>query len=116
MLGLPDQPIGEVLDSVLFVFRLGIKVSVASFSPIPGTACWSEAVRRGWLDADDDPLASNNFYFLTARGPGFYHAAVALGSLAALGNRIVKRGGMPLADPEFQAVLVSLKRRIRELE
>jgi len=114
--GLPDQSIGEALESMLFVFRLGIKASVASFSPIPGTACWNEAVRRGLLDVEADPLLSNNFYFPMTRGPGFYQATVALGSLSALGNRIIQRGGMPLGDPEFKLALSSLERGMRNAE
>ena len=49
LMGLPGQSIQEVVDSTMFVLGLGIRVNLASFSPIPGTACWEEAVESGFM-------------------------------------------------------------------
>jgi len=47
LMGLPHQPLEEVYQSILFVNSLGIKVSLASYSPIPGTVDYRRAVSDG---------------------------------------------------------------------
>ncbi len=63
LMGLPGQEAEETAASMEFVLRLGIRVHLASFSPIPGTACWQEAVDYGLISADTDPLLHNNSVF-----------------------------------------------------
>jgi radical SAM superfamily enzyme YgiQ (UPF0313 family) len=58
--GLPNQPLEEVYESILFVNSLGIKVSLASFSPIPGTVDYERAIAQGLLPRNPDPLITNN--------------------------------------------------------
>jgi radical SAM superfamily enzyme YgiQ (UPF0313 family) len=103
LMGLPDQDKGEVLDSMLFVFGLGIKVSMASFSPIPGTPCWDDAVSRGILSADSDPLLTNSSIYPVRSKSLDFSDFVKIGTLASEGNGIVQRGGFPLKDREFMA-------------
>ncbi|MBN1894476.1 radical SAM protein [bacterium] len=103
LMGLPDQEKEEILDSMLFVFSLGIKVSMASFSPIPGTQSWDNAVARGLLRPDADPLLTNNsIYPLRSRRLDF-RDFVKIGTLASEGNGIVMKGGFPLKDRDFMA-------------
>lgn len=111
IMGLPDQGLDEILDSLCFVFRLGIKVSAASFSPIPGTPSWDEAVRGGFVSDELDPLLMNNSIFPMKSGTVGYPDFVRLGTLAALGNRIVLQGGMPLENPEFRRSLKTFDRK-----
>ncbi len=59
MMGLPDQSFEEVYQSILFVNSLGIKVILASFSPIPGTVDYQRAIERGLFPENADPLLTN---------------------------------------------------------
>jgi hypothetical protein len=105
IMGLPAQGMDEVLDSLLFVFGLGIKISLSSFSPIPGTASWKEAVASGLLPEGADPLLSNNSAFPMRSESAGFPDFVRFGTLAALGNKIVGEGGMPLENSEFRRSL-----------
>ena len=109
LFGLPGQQIGEVLDSLAFVYGLGIKVSLSSFSPIPGTQSWSDAVDQGILTPDADPLMTNNTYFPVLSKTVPYERFVKLGSMVAEANRILKQGRKPLDHPE-------IIKRMRQLE
>ena len=63
LMGLPDQGILEFKESVNFVNNLGAKVSVASFSPIPGTVDWQNSIDSGFWKAGNDLLLTNNSIF-----------------------------------------------------
>jgi radical SAM superfamily enzyme YgiQ (UPF0313 family) len=63
MVGFPDQGISGVREGVLKVQRLGAKVRLSYFSPIPGTADWGKIISRGYLNEDDDPLLHNKLVF-----------------------------------------------------
>jgi len=101
LMGLPDQPLSEVIESMLVVFGLGIRVSLASFSPIPGTKSWDEAVKAGLLAPDSDPLLTNNSVFPMRSESMTFNDFVEIGTLAAEGNRMVLKGQSPLTDPVF---------------
>jgi len=58
--GLPGQRREEVEESLLRTAELGIRVQVAEYSPVPGTALWAEAVRRSRLPLEEEPLTHNN--------------------------------------------------------
>ncbi|MBN2007817.1 cobalamin-dependent protein [candidate division KSB1 bacterium] len=60
IMGLPEQPLDEVINSMIFVASLGAKVRLTSFSPIPGTLDWERSVSRHGFPADADPLLTNN--------------------------------------------------------
>ncbi len=60
LMGLPDQSPREVRETIDFVHEQGARVSLASFSPIPGTADWDTAVEKFALDPAIDPLLLNN--------------------------------------------------------
>ena len=63
LMGLPDQSFDEVRDSVGFVRRTGASVHIASFSPIPGTKEWMQAIKHKQWDPDNDLLLTNNSIF-----------------------------------------------------
>ncbi|MBN1542490.1 B12-binding domain-containing radical SAM protein [candidate division KSB1 bacterium] len=63
LLGLPGQPPQEVRESCLLVRELGARVDAASFSPIPGTRSWNQAVKNREWDPTSDLLLSNNSIF-----------------------------------------------------
>jgi len=59
LIGLPGQSLEEARASVQFVHDLGARVYVASFSPIPGTQEWSNAVQEKIWNPDADLLLTN---------------------------------------------------------
>jgi hypothetical protein len=63
LMGLADQNLAKVQNSVRFVHERGAQVQLASFSPIPGTREYEKAVRMGLLSEDTDPLLCNNSIF-----------------------------------------------------
>jgi radical SAM superfamily enzyme YgiQ (UPF0313 family) len=64
MVGLPDQDMTGVRESILHVQSLGAIPRLAYFSPVPGTEEWKEAVKKGYLAQDADPLLHNKLAFL----------------------------------------------------
>ena len=59
MMGVPDQPFEEVYETMWFVHRLGAKILLVEYSPIPGTKEWEKSI----LDDNLDPLLHNNSLF-----------------------------------------------------
>jgi radical SAM superfamily enzyme YgiQ (UPF0313 family) len=108
IMGLPGQPLEETAETMGFVFSLGIRISLAAFSPIPGTASWTEAVRTGLIAEEADPLLSNHAAFLALTRPSEYGRFVKLGTLAADGNGMLKRGVRPMEDAGFRKRLAEL--------
>ena len=60
LVGRPGQTVEDVRATVSFAHRLGVPVSIAQFSPIPGTAEWGAAVAAGLIANGADPLLHNN--------------------------------------------------------
>ena len=67
LMGLPDQPLEEVAESIHFVHERGVQVKIAEFTPIPGTAEWERASAVYGFDPDSDPLLHNNCVFFADR-------------------------------------------------
>jgi radical SAM superfamily enzyme YgiQ (UPF0313 family) len=63
IMGLPDQKLDEILESIIFVNNLGVQVRLASFSPIPKTRDFERAVRSGMISNNIDPLQTNKTIF-----------------------------------------------------
>lgn len=63
MVGLPDQDILGIKESIRRVLSLGAHPRLAYFSPIPGTLDWDRLVAKGYLDRDADPLLHNKLTF-----------------------------------------------------
>lgn len=108
LMGLPGQALEEVVESMIFVLRLGVKVSLASFSPIPGTQNWQEVVDRGILPVNADPLLTNNSVFPVISNEIPYEIFLKLGTLSAVANRVLNRGGDPMKEPKFLNALKKL--------
>jgi len=60
LVGRPGQSVEAVEATVAYTRQLGVQVSAAQFSPIPGTREWAAAVAAGDVPADADPLLHNN--------------------------------------------------------
>jgi len=59
MMGMPHQSFEEVYETMQFVHRLGAKILLVEYSPIPGTNEWE----KSGLDDNLDPLLHNNSLF-----------------------------------------------------
>jgi radical SAM superfamily enzyme YgiQ (UPF0313 family) len=92
IMGLPGQKIGEVIDSLLFVLDQQIRVSLASYSPVPGTETWKEAVGRGLLSAQADPLLLNNSIFPLVNDPVARRKWMRLGTWVSRANQMIIKG------------------------
>lgn len=58
--GMPNQKAEEVEMSLRHAAGFGIRVGLAEYSPVPGSALWTEAVRRSPFNLEDEPLTHNN--------------------------------------------------------
>lgn len=82
LIGLPEQPLAEVEASLEFVHRLGARIFLEEYAPVPGTP----AYRESGLPPDADPLLHNNSIF-PLYGPGHYAEFQWLKDLAHRLNR-----------------------------
>ncbi len=58
--GLPGQTGEQVERSIRDVTSFGIRVSLAEYSPVPGTGLWKESLRLSRFPLRDEPLVQNN--------------------------------------------------------
>ncbi|HTR44999.1 MAG TPA: hypothetical protein VMH06_04740, partial [Thermodesulfovibrionales bacterium] len=63
LFGLPGQELEEVKEGAEFLMDLDVRIHLAEFSPIKGTASWADLVRKGVISDDLDPLLTNNSVF-----------------------------------------------------
>jgi len=63
MFGLPGQSPEEVEKDIRFVHDLGASITLAAYSPIPGTRDYAQLLREGAIQEDMDPLIQNNTIF-----------------------------------------------------
>ncbi len=61
--GLPGQALTEVEEGIAFLKKLNVRIYLAEFSPIRGTGCWDDLVKKGIISSDLDPLLTNNTVF-----------------------------------------------------
>lgn len=59
LIGLPGRDFNEIKDSIEFTAKLGLKIFLEEYSPIPGT----KDFEKSGLTADSDPLLHNNSAF-----------------------------------------------------
>lgn len=85
LLGLPGQSREEVVASLELVHRLGARIHLEEYAPVPGTP----AYRESGLPPDADPLLHNNTVFLL-RGPDDYGEVQRIKDLAHRLNRELK--------------------------
>jgi hypothetical protein len=93
MIGLPGQSPGEAEADIRFVHSLGATVSLAAYSPIPGTADYLALVRKGEIPPDLDPLWQNNTIFCPRQGVFTLEVVRGLRQLAGELNRKLPGAG-----------------------
>ena len=92
LMGLPNQSHEEIYQSILFVHSLGIKVKLASYSPIPGTVDYQRSVESGQFPADADPLLTNKTIYPLHRDTDSYSKFQGIRQLVNILNQAVDRG------------------------
>jgi radical SAM superfamily enzyme YgiQ (UPF0313 family) len=113
LMGLPGQPLNEVIDSISFVGSSGAKIRLASFSPIRGTAEWEKAVKEYGLDAQIDPLLLNKTCYPLQREGMDTSVFSRLRDYANDINRALEKGNYYL---EKEALLHSLKSDLKLMQ
>ena len=63
--GLPGQHADEVEASIRVAAEAGVSVSIAEYSPVPGTPMWEDAVKASDFPLAEEPLYHNNLFFPT---------------------------------------------------
>jgi len=86
MVGLPEQTLEEVMQTVKFVLKEGVTLKIAEFSPIPGTAEFKKALEKTSLPLDKEPLLQNNSTFF------LWNKNITLNDLLRIKN-LIKKGG-----------------------
>jgi radical SAM superfamily enzyme YgiQ (UPF0313 family) len=69
LVGLPDQKISSVEQSIKTVIDSGITPVPAYYTPIPHTALWPKAVATSRYDITDDPIFTNNAIIPCSKEP-----------------------------------------------
>ena len=60
LIGLPEQTLSEIEETITFVQKLGIIPRLAEYSPIPGTRLFKKAILNSEYDLINEPLTHNN--------------------------------------------------------
>ena len=114
IMGLPNQPLDEVIETILYAHSLGVQVRLSSFSPIPGTKDYDRAVEQGYFPVDADPLLMNKTIIPLVRTEEAYHRFHAIGEFAQMLNEEVKRGVNTYKPKEYRQVLLATLDRLQE--
>ena len=64
LIGMPGQTVDDVVEAIEYINRLGAKIKLAEYSPVPGTEEFQDASRLYPLVADE-PLSHNKSTFAT---------------------------------------------------
>jgi len=84
LVGLPDQKLSAVEQSIKTVSDSGITPVPAYYTPIPHTALWPKAVAASRYDIAADPIFTNNAVFPCSKAPFSWEMLTRLKKLAAM--------------------------------
>lgn len=107
IMGLPQQPLEEVIDTILYANSLGVQIRLSSFSPIPGTTDYQRAIENGSFPVDADPLLTNKTVIPLSRTPQAYHQFQAVSHATHLLNEEVRKGQTCSHPVEFRQRLLA---------
>jgi len=116
IMGLPQQPLTEVIDTILYANSLGIQIRLSSFSPIPGTTDYQRAVASGVYPADADPLLTNNTVIPLSRTLESCHQFQTVSRFIHLLNEEVRKGKTCTQPTEFRQRLLATLDRNQEVD
>lgn len=107
IMGLPHQPLEEVIETILYANSLGIQIRLSSFSPIPGTTDYQRAINNGSFPPDADPLLTNKTVIPLSRTPQAYYQFQAVSRFTHLLNEEVRKGKTCAHPAEFRRRLLA---------
>jgi len=110
LMGLPGQNVEEVLSSMIFVNNLGVKVRLASYSPIPGTRDFDRAVEKKLINPNVDPLLTNKSIFPLTSSKEVYNTFRQLRILSQLLNEAADKNFAPFGDTKIGSSIRSVVR------
>jgi radical SAM superfamily enzyme YgiQ (UPF0313 family) len=106
LMGLPGQSLAEIIASMIFINNLGLRLHLASYSPIPNTVEFKRACSAGLIREDMDPLLANKTIFpLQAATPADYETDNKIRLFAHLLNDASRKNFAPFAGSAFGAAL-----------
>ena len=114
IMGLPQQPLEEVVATILYANSLGIEIRLSSFSPIPGTKDYERAIEGGHFPANADPLLTNNTVIPLFRTREAYECFSTLAQCTRLLNDGVRRGVSQCQPQELRETFFAAIDRFRE--
>ena len=114
IMGLPNQPLDEVIETLLYANSLGVQVRLSSFSPIPGTKDYDRAIENGYFPKDADPLLTNKTIIPLFRTTAAYERFHTVSQFAHMLNEGAKKGVNFLQPREFRSALFTALDRFRD--
>ena len=114
LMGLPNQSIEEIIGSIIFVNNLGVKVRLASFSPIPGTLEFDRAVESDFIEKDIDPLLTNNSIFPLKTSGVNIDINQKIKTVANKLNRSAEENNLHFKNQTIESAISSIMREINE--
>jgi len=114
IMGLPRQPLEEVIDTMLYANSLGVQIRLSSFSPIPGTTDYQRATESGAFPPNADPLLTNKTVIPLARTPAAYQQLQTLSRFTRLLNEEVRKGRPCTRPAELRRSLLTALDGARE--
>jgi radical SAM superfamily enzyme YgiQ (UPF0313 family) len=113
IMGLPGQSLEEIIASMIFVNNLGIRLRMASYSPIPHTLDFERACAAGIIREDIDPLLTNKTIYPLQQSKSGYELYGKIRVFANLLNDACHKNFAPFAGSDFGS---SLRQVVRELK
>ena len=114
IMGLPNQPLDEVIETLLYANSLGVQIRLSSFSPIPGTKDYDRAIDNGYFPKDADPLLTNKTIIPLFRTREAYDRFHTISQFTHMLNEGAKKGVNFFQPKEFRSALFSALDRFRD--
>jgi radical SAM superfamily enzyme YgiQ (UPF0313 family) len=105
IMGLPEQSLEEIIASMIFINNLGVRLRLASYSPIPNTLDFKRACSAGLISEDIDPLLTNKTIFPLQQSKLAYETYCNVRSFAHMLNDACRKNFAPFAGSDFGSSL-----------
>lgn len=114
LIGLPEQDVLEVLETIFFAAELGVITRLAEFSPIPGTKDWERLLKSGVISGSIDLTETNNTVFIHKFPEYSVEVVNEIKNLIKCLNNCVKScAPLPHKDKTIDAILSLQKKQLK---
>lgn len=111
LMGLPEQEVFEVIETIFFAAESGVITRLAEFSPIPGTKDWKRLLKSGVIREDIDLTETNNTVFIHKFPEYSIEVVNEIKNLVKCLNNCVRSGApLPYKDKTIDTIL-SMQRK-----